>query len=86
MAHQLAEDGTMPLLQAVYGPTMVNGDFWEPNNRAYMVGPSVKVHQVTHKQARNGCSHAQILKTLARPFGKPRKMHVVHLIVNRIDA
>jgi hypothetical protein len=48
---QLAEDGTMPLLlQAAYGPTMVNGDFWEPNNRAYMVGPSVKVHQVTHKQ------------------------------------
>jgi hypothetical protein len=56
---QLAEDGTMPLLlQAAYGPTMVNGDFWEPNNRAYMVGPSVKVHQVLHTNKKQGMAAA----------------------------
>lgn len=40
---QSAEDGTMPLLQAAYGPTTACGDFIEPMNRGHMVGPAVKV-------------------------------------------
>jgi NAD(P)-dependent dehydrogenase (short-subunit alcohol dehydrogenase family) len=40
---QSAEDGTMPILQACYGPTVESGDFWEPGNRGNTVGPAVKV-------------------------------------------
>lgn len=43
---QSAEDGTMPLLQAAFGPTTVSGDFWEPSQRGHMVGPAVKVEVV----------------------------------------
>lgn len=40
---QSAEDGTMPILQACYGPTAESGDFWEPANRGHSVGPAGKM-------------------------------------------
>merc|ERR1712194_796613 len=43
MFAQSAEDGTMPLLSAMFDPTTENGDFWEPKNRNNFSGPAVKV-------------------------------------------
>jgi len=40
---QSGEDGTMPLLSAMFDPTTKNGDFWEPKNSGNMSGPAVKV-------------------------------------------
>ena len=43
MFAQSAEDGTMPLLSAMFDPTTKSGDFWEPANSGNMTGPAVKV-------------------------------------------
>ena len=53
---QSAEDGTMPLLEACYGPSTESGDFWEPSLRGNMVGPAVKVkltEECVHEASRD---------------------------------
>jgi len=40
---QSAEDGTMPLLCAMFDPTSENGDFWEPNGYGNFSGLATKV-------------------------------------------
>merc|ERR1712003_455745 len=40
---QSAEDGTMPLLSAMFDPTTESGDFWEPGNSSNLSGPAIKV-------------------------------------------
>mmetsp|Transcript_41999 Transcript_41999/g.47847 ORF Transcript_41999/g.47847 Transcript_41999/m.47847 type:complete len:86 (+) Transcript_41999:1-258(+) len=40
---QSQDDGTMPLLQACFGPSTDNGDFWEPSLRFNTIGPAQKV-------------------------------------------
>jgi len=40
---QSAEDGTMPLLSAMFDSTTENGNFWEPSGKANFSGPATKV-------------------------------------------
>ena len=40
---QSAEDGTMPLLSAMFGTETKNGDFYEPKSFFNFYGPAVKV-------------------------------------------
>jgi len=40
---QSAEDGTMPLLEAMCGASVGSGDFWEPSQWMNMSGPAKKI-------------------------------------------
>eukprot|EP00562_Extubocellulus_spinifer_P002608 CAMPEP_0178486620 /NCGR_PEP_ID=MMETSP0696-20121128/8899_1 /TAXON_ID=265572 /ORGANISM="Extubocellulus spinifer, Strain CCMP396" /LENGTH=330 /DNA_ID=CAMNT_0020114285 /DNA_START=154 /DNA_END=1146 /DNA_ORIENTATION=- len=65
---QSAEDGTMPLLQACYGPTVQSGDFWEPVNRGNMVGPAGKQDKLT-KECTDEASRTMLWKASEEACG-----------------